>query len=102
MVKPNGISVQGMVRHELETVFDELLVLAIDCAIYNLVAAIFKIIEQRVTDVLHVHAYLVRAARLEPAFHQRHVPKTFQYLIVCHRMFARRVVFVHHGSQFPK
>ena len=47
-----------------------------------LIAAIAFVVEERVTDVPHVDAYLMGAPRLEAAFHQGDVSETFQYPIV--------------------
>ena len=45
------------------------------------------IIEKRMTDVFHVHTYLVGTARLQPAFDPGDITEPFQHGIVCDGMF---------------
>eukprot|EP00975_Prorocentrum_lima_P018817 3963582-Prorocentrum_lima.AAC.1 len=45
-------------------------------------SAITLIVEQRVSDVLHVDTYLVGASRFKYTLYQRDIAQTFQYPIV--------------------
>ena len=67
------------------------------CASQNLVAPIALIVEQGVANVLHVHTYLVCAARFEHTLHKGYVAITLQHLIVCHGMLAYARRGVEHG-----
>ena len=67
------------------------------CASQNLVAPIALVVEQGVANVLHVHTYLVCAARFEHTLHKGYVAITLQHLIVCHGMLAYARRGVEHG-----
>ena len=76
-----------------EAVFDELPVFREGRALQDAVAAIAFVVEERMSLPRHVDAYLVRAARFEPAFDQRHIAVTFQHPPVGHGVLAVRPVF---------
>ena len=76
-----------------EAVFDELPVFREGRALQDAVAAITFVVEERMSLPGHVDAYLVRAARFEPAFDQRHIAVTFQHPPVGHGVLAVRPVF---------
>ena len=62
-----------------------------------MVAPIALIVEQGVANVLHVHTYLVCAARFEHTLHKGYVAIALQHLIVCHGMLAYARRGVEHG-----
>ena len=64
---------EGLAWTYLKTIVNELHILARVVATQHHVAAIPGIVEQRVTDMLHVHAYLVCAPGFELAPHHRHM-----------------------------
>lgn len=65
-----------------EAIIDKLFILRIHRSLYDLIAAIKVVIEQRVAEIFHVHTYLVRTACFEHALHQRYIPESFEYLIM--------------------
>ena len=64
---------KGLSRALLEAVVDELRVARRGVATQYLVAAVSLVVEERMPNVAHVHAYLVSASRLELALHHRHM-----------------------------
>ena len=73
MYESQRLGMQGLTRANGETVLYELLVFRKSCTFQYLVAPVSLVVEERVADVAHVHAYLVRAPRFQAAFYQRDV-----------------------------
>ena len=86
--KPERLGMEGLAWTYLKTIVNELHILARVVATQHHVAAIPGIVEQRVTDMLHVHAYLVCAPGFELAPHHRHMRQVFERVEVRHRMFV--------------
>ena len=68
MLEAQRLSMQRLSWHEGEAVADELLVLGDGGAFEDAVATIRFVVEERVPDVLQMHANLVRATGLQLAF----------------------------------
>ena len=75
MNESERLGMKGLTRDNLKTVFDELFVFAEDGSLQDLVAAVRRIIEQRVTYMFHVGPYLVCASGFKPAFNNRNIPE---------------------------
>ena len=82
MHEPQRLGVERLPGTHGEAVVHELLVLGEVRAFQYLVAAIPLVVEQRVADMLHVYANLVRAPRLQHAFHKGDIADAFQHVIM--------------------
>ena len=71
MGETQGAGVEGLPGAEGEAVLDELAVLGVDGALADFGSAVSLVVEKGMADGGHVHADLVRAARLQAAFHDR-------------------------------
>src|SRR5580692_4190000 len=80
--------VEGMPGTDGEAIIDELLVLAEHSAFYDLVAPISVVVEQGMTDMLHMHPDLVGPARLQHTLYQGGIAESLQYAIVGDGFFA--------------
>ena len=83
MLKAQCAGVKRLARTGLETVGDKGVVGRGALAAQSLVAAIAGVVEQRVADVAHVHAYLVSAPRLKYTAHNADMSQRFDYSIMC-------------------
>ena len=102
MHKTQGLGMQRLPRTDLKAILHELLVFGGGVPSQDLLPAISLIGEQRVTYVFHVHAYLVRAPRLQPALHKGHVAETLQHPVVGDGMLGVRVLsFGEDGEEHP-
>ena len=90
--------VEGLPRAEGETVLDELPILGVDGALADFRAAVAFVVEKRMADGSHVYADLVRAPRLQAAFHHGNEAHALQHLPVGYRPFALFGVVVHAES----
>ena len=77
-----------MTRTNSKRIFNKLPVFRKHCSFYNSVATINLIIKQRMTDMLHVNAYLVRASCFKFTLNQRYISKSFKHFVVCNRFLA--------------
>ena len=68
MGKAERLGVQRLTRTKVEAVVDELLVFLRRQSFQYFRTAVFLVVEERVSETLHVHAYLMRPPRLKPAF----------------------------------
>ena len=48
--------------------------------------------KQRMTDMRHVYAYLVRATGLQPALNKRHVRVSLQHAVVRHSVLGEGII----------
>lgn len=97
VLEADGLGVKRLSWHQREAVADKLLVFAERGALEDAVPSVRFVIEERVADVLHVYAYLVRATRLELTFHKCHITKAFQYSPVGDGVLTALVVLGKHG-----
>lgn len=86
--KSEGFCVQRLSRANLETVLNELHIFCGSNSAQRFVAAVALIAEQRMPDVAHMHANLVRATRFQLAFDESNVAEVFDNAIVRHGVFA--------------
>lgn len=84
-----------MARAYFEAVVDELFVFGEYRAFDDPVASVDIVVEKGMSDMLHMYAYLVRTARLKPAFHQCHIAQAFEYGVVCRRFLAMLSIWVY-------
>ncbi len=82
MSKPELLGMESLPGKYLEAILHELPVFGKGCALQDLIAPVIGIIEQRMPDMLHMNADLMRPAGFEPAFDQRNVPQLFQRPVV--------------------
>ena len=73
MNEPEGFRLQGMARTYFEAVVDELFVFGEYRPFDDAVASVDVVVEKGMSDMLHMYADLVCAARLKPAFHKGHI-----------------------------
>src|SRR5690554_2803154 len=88
MHEPQCFCMQALPRAERKAVINELLVLGKVGASQNFVAPVALIVKERVSDILHMHPYLVCTAGFELALHERYIAKSFQHLVVSNRGFT--------------
>ena len=79
---------QCLTGTNLKTVLYKLAVPAVSSTFQYLVSSVTLIAEQRVSDMLHVHPYLMCAPGLQAALHQLCVTKALQNGVVGHGMLA--------------
>ena len=77
-----------LTRTNVEAVVYELFVFAEMSAFQNLMATVTFVVEQYMSDVLHVYTDLVGTSGFEYTFHKCDISQTFQYLIVRNCMFS--------------
>ena len=90
MYETERLGVQGLPGADGETIVDELSVFREGGSFENLVAPISCIVEEGMSFMLHVYAYLVSASGLKNTFDKGHVAELLQNLIVGDGMFADR------------
>ena len=83
---------QAVTGHQAEAVLDELPVFRKGRSFQYPVAAVSLVVEQRVSDILHVDADLVRAPRFEAALDEVHVAEPLEHAVVRDGMLARFAV----------
>ena len=83
--EPECLGMEGLTGEQSETVGYELTVFRIDGAFADFRPVISFIIEQRVSDPVEMHPYLVGASGLQTAFDYRDIAETFQYPEMCDR-----------------
>src|SRR5579871_167487 len=88
MYEADCFCVQRMPRANGKTIFYKLFVFAENSSFDNFVAAISVIIEQWVTDMLHMHTYLVRTTRFKHTLDKRYISKSFQNGIMGNSFFS--------------
>ena len=88
MYETQGQRVQCLTRACLEAVVYELLVTGKLCAPQDLVAPVALVVEERVPQMLHVGADLMRAPRFEHTFHQGDVAEALQHAVMRHGMLS--------------
>lgn len=88
VIETETACVQCMARHDGETVLDELFVFGKRGAFQYPVAAVPFVVEQRVSYIFHVDAYLVRSPCFETALYKCDVAVTFQYAVMCDGVFT--------------
>src|SRR5438045_8823122 len=71
-----------------KTIINKLFIPGINSSLYNFIAAIKSIIEQRMSDIFHVHSYLVCTAGFQNTFHQCYIIKTFNDFIMSDCIFT--------------
>ena len=84
--------VECVAWHSLETIFDKLLILREGGTLQYLVATVTLIVEERVTDILHMNTNLVRSSRLESALHQSNIAVALQHLVVSNGVLTLRAI----------
>ena len=95
MDKAQRAGVESLARTNLETIADELLILRVDGPVADIGSTIPFIVEERMADMAHVHADLVRAARLQDTLHHRYESEALQDPVVRYGVFALLGVGVH-------
>ena len=95
VLKAEDEGMECLTRHEAEAVFDKLLVAREGGAFEDAVATIGGIVEEGVSEVLHVGTYLMGAACLQDAFHEGDVAETLQDMPVCDGVLAAVGVIRH-------
>src|ERR1700741_1252973 len=88
VMKAQRLCMKRLTRYDLKTILYKLFVFRKGGSFPYPITAIGIIIEQRMTDVLHVCTDLVCTPRLQFTFYQCYITKTFQYFPVGHRMFS--------------
>src|SRR5688572_13686939 len=88
MYETNGCCMQCLSGDHFKTVLNELLVLGKRGTLQNFVPAIFIVVEDGMTDMLHVYPYLMRTPCFKFTPHQRNVSKSFDDLVMCYCMLA--------------
>lgn len=88
MYEAKRFGVEGLTRTDFEAVLHKLSVLCCRGASDYFVAAVASVVEERVSDMLHVHTYLVRASCFELALHHCYVAEVFDNLVVGDGVFA--------------
>lgn len=83
---------EGLARTGVEAVGHKLAVGARSGALEYLAAAIALVVEERVTEVFHVDAYLMRAPRLKDTLHKGDVAYALHHAVVGDGMLAYRGV----------
>src|SRR5205814_145269 len=71
-----------------KTIFYKLFVFAKLSSFYNFIAAIRIIIEQGMTNIFHMHPYLVCAAGFKNTLNQGNVTKSFCHFIMSNGFFS--------------
>ena len=84
MLETERQGVECLPGAEGEAVAHETLVTAARGAAQDFVAAVARVANERMPDMLHVSAYLVGAARFEPALNERHITKAFEHAVMRH------------------
>ena len=79
---------QSLTRKNLEAIFDKLLVFCKGCAFQNLVAAIFPVVEQRMSDMLEMNPNLMSATCFETAFHKVYISKSLEHSPMSYSLLA--------------
>ena len=92
MDEAQRLGVQRLTRAEGEAVVDELLVFGVEGALQDPVAAVAGVVEERVSDVVHMDADLVRASGLQHAFHEGDVAQALQHAEVGDGVLSLRFV----------
>ena len=82
MGKSQLFRMEGLSGQNLEAIFHELPVFGKGSPLQDLATSIIGIIEQRMSDMLHVNPDLVGPASLKPAFNQGDIPQLLQYFIM--------------------
>lgn len=88
MYEAQGLGMQGTAVADIKTVVYKLLVFRINSAFQDFVTTIFPVVEQCVTNMLHVHPDLVGPAGFQNTFHQGNVIEPFQHFIMGDGMFT--------------
>lgn len=101
MLKAEGAGVKRLAWASLETMVDESLVTGGGKSAQDDVAAIARIVEQRVSDVAHVGANLVCAPSFEDTLNKRDVAEALNDAIVCDGMLPNLGVLGKHGHLQP-
>ena len=83
---------QGLTWAQFETVAYKLTVFAEVGTLENLITAIHIIIEKDVSDMLHMHPYLMGTARLKVTFHKRHITETLKNAVMCYSILADGII----------
>lgn len=86
--EPQGFGMQSLSRADFQAILHELFVFCGGVSSQDLHSPIPFVGEQSVSDVLHMDAYLVGSARLQPTLHERYVTEPFQHPVVGDRMFG--------------
>ena len=84
--------VKGLAWQNFETVVYELSVTCVESAFQDTVSSVQRVVEQRVSYVIHVYADLVRAAGLQTAFDYGHVSESLYDLPVGDGVLSRAVL----------
>lgn len=92
MHKSKRFCMQRLTRTELEAIADKLAVLAKIGTFQYLITAIDIVIEKDMTDMFHVHPYLMGTSCLKIAFNQRNITKPFEHLIMGYGMLAYSII----------
>ena len=88
VVKSQCFGVKGLTRQKAKTVLNELFVFSKGSAFKNGVSTIAGVIEQGVTNGLHVCADLMRPARLQSTFNQGDITQSFNNLVMGDAYFS--------------
>ena len=88
MHKAKCAGMEGLTRTNVEAIVYKLLVFGKVSALQYFVSSIALVIEEDVADVLHVHTYLVRASRLQPALYEGDITEALKDAIMSHCMLS--------------
>ena len=92
MAETEGAGVEGLTRTNIEAVMDKGAVGGGAVAAQNFLTAVAFVVEERVSEALHVDADLVGTPRFQSALDEGDMPQAFQHAVVSDGGFARRVV----------
>ena len=87
MHKPQRHGVQSLPRTSVEAIVYKLFVFTKVSPFQDFVTAIPLVIEEYMTDMLHVHTYLMRTPGFKNTFHQSDISQTFKHPVVGDGMF---------------
>src|SRR5690606_29172083 len=99
MNKAERVRMQCMPRQYFENIFDELPVFRKVHAFQNLFTLVSFIVEKGMTDMFKMRTYLVSPACFELTFYPGHVFKTFNNLVMRHRMLTGAAVLIYRHLQ---
>ncbi len=99
MNESQSLGVQCLSRAQLKAILDELLVFRIDGALSYLRSAVPFVIEQRMPDIIHMYADLVRPSGFKTAFHHGYIAESFNYAVMRHCVLALVPVRIYFESE---
>src|SRR5690348_2068066 len=88
MNKTQRSCMQGMARANSKAIFQKLFILTEYSSLYNFIASICVVIEQGMTNILHVYAYLMGTTGFQDTLHERNITESFHNLVMSNSLFA--------------